>query len=181
MMIERQQGSLPSNTETNPKKHVNANTLRCWKQLEEPKDKLKEQREEQHESSWSSQVKTKEENDEEQMESTTHTSEVTSPSKLPPKKPIPSKKAILPSLYVPQISFSQHLWKNKLDKQFFKFFNILKKLHINIPFAYALKQILSYAKFIMEILSNKRKLEENETVMLTKECSVILQNKFLQN
>ncbi|KAL2513313.1 Aspartic peptidase domain containing protein [Abeliophyllum distichum] len=35
----------------------------------------------------------------------------------------------------------------------------------------------SYAKFIKDILSNKRKLEEHEIVMLTKECSAILQNK----
>ncbi|KAL2471066.1 Aspartic peptidase domain containing protein [Abeliophyllum distichum] len=35
----------------------------------------------------------------------------------------------------------------------------------------------SYAKFMKEILSNKRKLEEYETVMFTEECSAILQNK----
>ncbi|XP_022876911.1 uncharacterized protein LOC111395131 [Olea europaea var. sylvestris] len=35
----------------------------------------------------------------------------------------------------------------------------------------------SYAKFMKDILSNKRKLEEHETVILTEECSAILQNK----
>jgi len=35
----------------------------------------------------------------------------------------------------------------------------------------------SYAKFMKEILSNKRKLEEHETIALTKECSVAVQNK----
>ncbi|XP_022850853.1 uncharacterized protein LOC111372695 [Olea europaea var. sylvestris] len=35
----------------------------------------------------------------------------------------------------------------------------------------------SYAKFMKDILSNKRKLEDNETVMLTEECSAILQHK----
>ncbi|XP_022875771.1 uncharacterized protein LOC111394247 [Olea europaea var. sylvestris] len=34
----------------------------------------------------------------------------------------------------------------------------------------------SYVKFMKDILSNKRKLEENETVMLTKESSAILQH-----
>jgi len=34
-----------------------------------------------------------------------------------------------------------------------------------------------YAKFLKEILSNKRKLEEHETVALTEECSVAIQNK----
>ena len=34
----------------------------------------------------------------------------------------------------------------------------------------------SYAKFLKEILSNKKKLEDNETVMLTVECNTIIQN-----
>ncbi|XP_058008224.1 uncharacterized protein LOC131182886 [Hevea brasiliensis] len=37
--------------------------------------------------------------------------------------------------------------------------------------------MLSYAKFLKEILSKKRRLEDYETVALTKECSAILQNK----
>ncbi|XP_010689473.2 DNA damage-inducible protein 1-like [Beta vulgaris subsp. vulgaris] len=35
----------------------------------------------------------------------------------------------------------------------------------------------SYAKFLKDTLSNKRKIEENVTVSLTVECSAILQNK----
>ncbi|XP_050895593.1 uncharacterized protein LOC127102237 [Lathyrus oleraceus] len=34
----------------------------------------------------------------------------------------------------------------------------------------------SYAKFLKEILSNKKKLEDNETVTLTAECSALIQN-----
>ncbi|XP_050919503.1 uncharacterized protein LOC127137048 [Lathyrus oleraceus] len=34
----------------------------------------------------------------------------------------------------------------------------------------------SYDKFLKEILSNKKKLEDDETVMLTAECSAIIQN-----
>ncbi|XP_052206778.1 uncharacterized protein LOC127811105 [Diospyros lotus] len=79
--------------------------------------------------------------------------------------------------YVPPIPFPQKLRKHKLDKQFEKFLEVFKKLHINIPFAEALSQMPSYAKFMKEIISNKRKLEEHETVMLTEECSAILQNK----
>ena len=64
-----------------------------------------------------------------------------------------------------------------MDKQFEKFLEEFKKLHINIPFADALAQMPSYAKFMKEILSNKRRLDEHETVMLTEESSAILQNK----
>ncbi|XP_058003699.1 uncharacterized protein LOC131180103 [Hevea brasiliensis] len=35
----------------------------------------------------------------------------------------------------------------------------------------------SYAKFLKDILSKKRSLEDYETIALTKECSAILQNK----
>ena len=39
------------------------------------------------------------------------------------------------------ISYPQRLKKNKLDKQFTKFMEAFKKLHINIPFADALEQM----------------------------------------
>jgi len=35
----------------------------------------------------------------------------------------------------------------------------------------------SYAKFLKEILTNKRKTDVDETVALTEECSAIIQNK----
>ncbi|XP_050895965.1 uncharacterized protein LOC127102660 [Lathyrus oleraceus] len=57
-----------------------------------------------------------------------------------------------------------------------KFVELLKQLNITIPFTKAITQILSYAKFLKEILSNKKKLEDNETSMLTVECNAIIQN-----
>lgn len=36
---------------------------------------------------------------------------------------------------------------------------------------------MSYAKFLKEILSNTRKLEEHDTIALMEECSAIIQNK----
>ncbi|XP_075103473.1 uncharacterized protein LOC142178050 [Nicotiana tabacum] len=70
--------------------------------------------------------------------------------------------------------------REKLDKQFSKFLDILKQLYINIPFADALTQMPSYAKFLKEILSSKRKLEEVSVVKLTEKYSAILQNKLPQ-
>ncbi|XP_057997671.1 uncharacterized protein LOC131176625 [Hevea brasiliensis] len=43
--------------------------------------------------------------------------------------------------------------------------------------AEALSQMPSYAKFLKDILSKKRRLEDYETVALTEEYSTILQNK----
>ena len=50
--------------------------------------------------------------------------------------------------------------------------DVFKKLHINILFADALKQMPSYVKFMKY---NKRKLSDYEIVALSKDCSVFLQ------
>ena len=70
--------------------------------------------------------------------------------------------------------------KSKLDKQFTKFLEVFKKLHINISFVDALEQMPSYVKFMKEILSNKRILSDFDTMNLTEECSAILQRKLPQ-
>ena len=64
-----------------------------------------------------------------------------------------------------------------MDKQFGRFMDIFKKLHINIPFAEALEQMSGYVKFMKDVLSKKRKLGDYETVALSEECSAILQKK----
>ncbi|XP_070022165.1 uncharacterized protein [Nicotiana sylvestris] len=78
------------------------------------------------------------------------------------------------------IPFPQKLKRENLDNQFSKFVEILKQIHINIPFTDALLQMPSYAKFLKEILPCKRKLEEVSMVMLTEKYSAILQNKLPQ-
>ena len=57
---------------------------------------------------------------------------------------------------------------------------VFKKLHINIPFDDALEQMPSYVKFMKDILSQKKRLADFETVNLTEECSAILQKKLPQ-
>ncbi|KAJ4718833.1 DNA-directed DNA polymerase [Melia azedarach] len=147
------------------------------KQLEEPQGKMRAQKEGQSEVSASNQAKTEEEVGEKEMECTLDTNKERTPSLAAHETLTPQKKSLSPLPYVPPIPFPQRLWKNKLDKQFSKFLNVCKKLHINIPFADALEQMPSDVKFLKEILFNKRKLKENEIVMLTEECSAILQNK----
>lgn len=77
----------------------------------------------------------------------------------------------------PQVPYPQRLNKQREDKQFSKFLEVFKKLQINIPFAEALEQMPSYAKFMKGILSRKRRLDEFETVALTEKCSAVLQQK----
>ena len=65
----------------------------------------------------------------------------------------------------------------KVDKQFTKFMEVLKKLHINILYANAIEKMPNYVKFMKDILSRKRRLLDFERVNLTEECSAILQRK----
>ena len=64
-----------------------------------------------------------------------------------------------------------------MDEQFSKFLNIFKKLEINIPFADALAQISNYARFMKEIMSNKKKLDLVGKVSLFESCNAIIQRK----
>ena len=85
-----------------------------------------------------------------------------------------------PEPYVPPVPFPQRLRKFKEDSQFRKFVQVFKQLHINIPFADALAQIPAYSKFLKEIMANKRRLENFETIPLTEETSALIQNKLPQ-
>jgi len=90
---------------------------------------------------------------------------------------VESEKPATPIPYKPKIPFPQRFAKSKLDEQFKKFIEMMNKLYIDVPFTEVLTQMPTYAKFLKEILSKKRKIEEDETFNLTKECSVIIQNK----
>ena len=54
-----------------------------------------------------------------------------------------------------------------MDEQFTKFLEMFKKLHINIPFVEALEKMPNYIKFMKEVMSKKKRLEEFEIVNLT--------------
>ncbi|XP_030496672.2 uncharacterized protein LOC115712523 [Cannabis sativa] len=146
----RAQGNLPSTTEVNPKENCNAITLRSGKTYAGPnQDKPKEE----------------EEGEPTPTQEKKKTTDGLQQKETPP--PIIIDHHI-------KIPYPQRLQKNKIDKQFSKFLEIFKKLHINIPFIEALEQMPTYLKFMKDILSKKIKLEEFEMVALTEECSAVL-------
>ncbi|XP_061339614.1 uncharacterized protein LOC133286238 [Gastrolobium bilobum] len=76
-----------------------------------------------------------------------------------------------------RIPYPQRLKKDIQKQQYSKFLDIFRKLQINIPFAEALENMLNYARFMKDLLSRKRKLQECETMNLTEECNAIIQKK----
>ncbi|XP_070049920.1 uncharacterized protein [Nicotiana tomentosiformis] len=78
------------------------------------------------------------------------------------------------------LPFPQKLYREKLDKQFEKFLDMVRQVNVNLPFIEVLSQMPAYAKFLKEILTKNRKIEETSVVKLTEHCSAILQNKLPQ-
>ena len=79
---------------------------------------------------------------------------------------------------MPHVPFPQRLQKSKIDDQFSKFLNMFKMIKLNIPFSKVLAQMPHYAKFMKDILSKKRKLDEEGVLSLSTTCSVVIQKKF---
>ena len=110
-LSRRPQGGLPSNTEKNHKEEVNAVTLKNGKELDEVEKEPRKVID-----------KGKKVMEETPKEDDTESS-----------KPAPEVKA-----YKPKVPFPARLKQHAFDKQFAKFLEVFKKLHINIPFTDAL-------------------------------------------
>ncbi|XP_073129389.1 uncharacterized protein [Henckelia pumila] len=81
----------------------------------------------------------------------------------------PKKESESKPMYKPQLPYPQRFKKKAIDEQFSKFLDIFKKIHIKIPFEDALEQMPNFAKFIKDVMSKKRRLQDNEVVNLTEE------------
>ncbi|XP_058744376.1 uncharacterized protein LOC131616994 [Vicia villosa] len=161
-------GTFPGQPQPNPKGHAHAIILRSGREMDEPTDpRLK------NPAMFQSPRKTTE-------EESRPKNKPSDPKEREDKEGETEEKEapyIPPPPYKPPIPYPQRLEKSKNIGQFKKFVELLKQLNITILFTEAITQMPSYAKFLKEILSNKKKLEDNETITLTAECSAIIQNK----
>jgi hypothetical protein len=96
-------------------------------------------------------------------------------SQVPPDEASTSKVSEMEKVNAPP--FPQSLVKPKKENKLPDIFEILRKVQINIPLLDAIKQISSYAKFLKDFCTNKRKFQEHETVALTEEVSAVLLRK----
>ncbi|MCI07595.1 hypothetical protein A2U01_0028664, partial [Trifolium medium] len=73
-------------------------------------------------------------------------------------------KSIQKSPPTQHLSYPPIPTKKDKERQFARFMDIFKKLQINLPFSEALEQMPTYAKFMKEILTKKRKINEEEII-----------------
>ncbi|CAM8905954.1 unnamed protein product [Rhodiola kirilowii] len=150
----REPGKLPSKPEHHPRESVNAITLRGGKQLEmipaqtsrnpAAKSALNSALDEEE---TSQEAENREEN---------------------------SVQTVEPAPYKPPVPYPQRLKGARRDKEFMKFVDKIRALYITMPFTDAITQIPTYAKFMKEIMTGKRKMDGTETVALSEECSAAM-------
>jgi hypothetical protein len=83
----------------------------------------------------------------------------------------------LPRSFIPKAPYLEKLRAPKKNAQFVEILEVFKKVHINIPFLDAIQQISSYAKFLKDLVTVKRKTNVQKKAFLTKQVNAILQCK----
>ena len=171
-----QPGRLPSQPELNPRGEVKSITLRSGTQYEGPAMPTDRAAMHVDRVTLTRATSPPEEENLGRIESTrpavsienpvnaNHTTNTRAASKEPDSQK--RRRAEKPPPYRPPVPFPQRITESRLDEQFAKFFQVLKQLHVNIPFTDALTQVPTYAKFLKDILTNKRSLGEHEKVKL---------------
>ncbi|XP_021770610.1 uncharacterized protein LOC110734769 [Chenopodium quinoa] len=74
------------------------------------------------------------------------------------------------------VPFPGRLAERKLNDKFAKFLSAMKNLHINLPLIEVVTQMPSYSKFLKDILTNKRKLND-ELITIPHQVSALVKHK----
>src|SRR3954465_546360 len=166
LLAKRQQGTLPSDTEKNPREHVNAITLRSGTTYDEPRVKIVPKEV----------VKRNVVPEEKENEMIAEEEACAREEKERERARVDEGVKRYQEMY-DRLPFPGRLKKQNDDNHYRKFLEMFRGLHINIPFADVLEQMPRYAKYLKEMLTKKRKWAEHETVMLTEESSALLRKK----
>ncbi|GJU94822.1 reverse transcriptase domain-containing protein [Tanacetum coccineum] len=169
----RPTGSLPSNTQTNPKplssndkpnrpphprnEHVNVVFTRSGKSYDPPKNL--------NDKNTVINDDGEDEANKAEIEGEPSSSKQTK-SDQPPLK-----------VYKPKIPYPQRLRKEKMEEHYAKFINLIKEVRINVPLVDVLAVMPNYGKFLKDLVSSKSKMEQFSATFLNEVCSAIVQNK----
>ncbi|GJS51501.1 hypothetical protein Tco_0624863 [Tanacetum coccineum] len=188
----RIQGTLPSQTVTNPRQQINAITTRSGKTLEGPSTPLVP----------TSVVSNPSKEPEQNLE--TSTTKVQNPNlektaHVPPpeeeesifmeiltnsKENITLKFKILysrPNSYQSRLPYPERMKVRENDKpsaQLSRFLKMFKQLHLEIGLKDALVEMLKFNKWLSSLLKNKEKLEEIAITTVNAECYAIIMIRF---
>ena len=75
---------------------------------------------------------------------------------------------------MPAVPFPQRLHKSRIEEQFARFLMIFQKLEVSMPFTEVVTQMPLYEKILKDILTKKRKIDEEGIVNLTATCSAVI-------
>ncbi|GJV43238.1 reverse transcriptase domain-containing protein [Tanacetum coccineum] len=170
----RPSGSLPSNTQPNPRgsnskayqppqsrnEHVNAVFIRSGKSNNLPDNPNDQQ------DNFENPIN---------FDSDDEDDEPTPQPKTQPTKPV--KETPLPKPYKPKIPYPQRLRKEKIEAQYRKFLDMIRAVRIDVPLVDVLAEMPNYGKFLKELISNKHKIEQISAAFLSDESSAMIQNK----
>ncbi|GJR90964.1 reverse transcriptase domain-containing protein [Tanacetum coccineum] len=157
-------GTLPSQTVTNPREHVNAITTRSGKTCEGPSTPLVPT------PVVSTPLKEPEQNPETSMDKV----------QKPTKKTVQDPNSPKPDSYQPKLPYPGRIKVREKDKpsaQQSRFMKLFKQLRLEIGLKDALIQMLKFNKWLSTLLRNKEKLEEIAITTVNAECSAIILNK----
>ncbi|GKB71556.1 reverse transcriptase domain-containing protein, partial [Tanacetum coccineum] len=186
-------GTLPSQTVTNPREHVNAITTRSGKTCEGPSTPLVPT------PIVSTPLKEPEQNPETSMDKVQKPSSENTTQVPPPEEeesifmeiPKPKAKKTVnieiqepnspkPTSYQPKLPYPERMKVRENDKpsaQQSRFLKMFKQLRLEIGLKDALVEMPKFNKWLSGLLRNKEKLEEIAITTMNAECSAIILNK----
>ncbi|XP_016199820.1 uncharacterized protein LOC107640833 [Arachis ipaensis] len=172
IVAKRAPNALPNDTIPNPKEGCKAIQLRSGRTL--VNDKETNKRPAENDEASSKEEVTLKEKDQEKLREKEEQPQALKKGKQVMEEQSQEQRKIVKT-YTPPLLYTQRLHKELKDQQFPKFLEVFKKLEINIPLAEALEQMPLYAKFLNELINKKRSWNKKETVILTQECSAVIQ------
>ncbi|GJS36844.1 hypothetical protein Tco_0535226 [Tanacetum coccineum] len=182
-------GTLPSQTVTNPREHVNAITTRSGKTCEGPSTPLVPT------SVVSTPLKEPEQNPETSMDKVQKPSSESTAQVPPPedhdsifieipkpkaKKTVQEPNSPEPDSYQPKLPYPERMKVREKDTpsaQQSRFMKLFKQLRLEIGLKDALIEMPKFNKWLSTLLRNKEKLEEIAITTVNAECSAIILNK----
>ncbi|XP_070005314.1 uncharacterized protein [Nicotiana sylvestris] len=173
----RPQGTLPADTNINPKEQ-NPNQLMAVS-LRNGRDLDKEQEVAQASKETTPATPIPLEGQDEKGKAKVNEQAAEQVVPLVPQNPNRENPASSEQRVIP-VPFPHRLVKQKKEDQYKKFMEMLRQIQLNIPLMDALREMPGYAKMMKDLMSQKFDFQDLSTVTLTQTCSAIVTRPMAQ-